>query len=57
MRPVESTFEIEVGTTPTANVGPRTAVGIRPSDLDPEDEMRVDVGGTIIYRAFDPVMP
>ena len=51
-------FEIVVATIPTVNVAPVVAVGIPPSDIDPtEDEMRVDVGGTIIYRAFDPVMP
>ncbi len=58
MRPVESVLEVVVATTPTVNVGPRSAFGIIPSDVDPLlDEMRADVHGTIIYRGFDPVMP
>lgn len=55
MRPVTSRLEVEVGTTPIANVAPMYAIGIPPSDVDPEwDKMRVDVGGMIILRDFDP---
>lgn len=55
MRPVESVLEVELRTTPIANVAPMTVVGIPPSDIDPLwDEMRVDAGGMMISRAFDP---
>lgn len=55
MRPVESVLEVELRTTPIANVSPMYAVGIPPSDIDPVwDEIRVDVGGMMISRAFDP---
>lgn len=38
-----------------AVVAGRTAFGIPPSDLDDEpDEMRVDVGGIVVVRAYDP---
>lgn len=33
----------------------RTAVGIPPSDIDAvSDRMRVDVGGLLVRRSFDP---
>lgn len=55
MRPVESRLEVVLATMPTANVSPVTAVGIAPSDVDAVwDQMRVDVGGTVILRDFDP---
>ena len=53
-----SRLEVETATKPTVNVSPVTAVGIPPSDADQIwDEMRVDVGGRIILRAFDPGEP
>jgi hypothetical protein len=55
VRPVTSRLEVVLATTPTVNVAPRTAVGIQPSDIDAVwDQMRVDIGGTIILRDFDP---
>lgn len=58
MRPVTSRLEVEVGTTPTLNVAPVYAVGIPPSDVDTIwDQMRVDIGGMIILRDFDPGDP
>jgi hypothetical protein len=55
MRPVTSRLEVEIATTPTLNVAPMYAVGIPPSDIDAVwDKMRVDVGGMIIERDFDP---
>lgn len=58
MRPVTSRLEVELATTPTLNVAAVYAVGIPPSDIDTVwDQMRVDVGGTIILRDFDPGEP
>ena len=58
MRPVTSRLEVVVATTPTLNVAPVWAVGIPPSDVDAVwDQMRVDIGGTIILRDFDPGDP
>lgn len=58
MRPVTSRLEVVVATTPTLNVAPVYAVGIPPSDVDAVwDQMRVDFGGTIIIRDFDPGDP
>lgn len=58
MRPVTSRLEVVVATTPTLNVAPVYAVGIPPSDVDTIwDQMRVDIGGTIILRDFDPGDP
>lgn len=58
MRPVTSRLEVVVGTTPTVNVSPVWAVGIPPSDADPIwDQIRVDIGGRIILRDFDPGDP
>lgn len=55
MRPVTSRLEVVVGTTPTVNVSPVYAVGIPPSDIDSVwDKIRVDVGGRIILRDYDP---
>ena len=40
------------------NVAPRTVVAIAPSDIDPIwDEMRVEAGGRLVLRAFDPGQP
>lgn len=58
MRPVTSRLEVVIATTPTLNVAPVYAVGIPPSDVDAVwDQMRVDIGGTIILRDFDPGDP
>ncbi len=58
MRPVTSRIEVVIATRPIANVAPMYAVGIPPSDLDPVwDEIRVDAGGMMISRAFDPGDP
>lgn len=58
MRPVTSRLEVDIATTPTAYVDPVSAVGIPPSDVDAVwDQMRIDVGGTIILRDFDPGDP
>lgn len=53
---VSATLQATLATIPdVVNVTARTAVGIPPSDVDPEwDQMRVAVSGTIILRAFDP---
>lgn len=55
---VTASLQITLRTVHNAvGVSPRTAVGIPPSDVDPvSDEMRVDVGGWIIYRAYDSEM-
>lgn len=52
----KSSLQVTLRTVGNAvGVSPRTAVGIPPSSVDPvSDEMRVDVGGRIILRAFDP---
>lgn len=58
MRPVTSRLEVEIATTSIVNVAPVYAVGIPPSDVDAvSDQMRVDIGGTIILRDFDPGDP
>jgi hypothetical protein len=58
VRPVTSRLEVEVATTPIVNVAPRYAVGIQPSSIDAVwDQMRVDIGGTVILRDFDPGYP
>lgn len=58
MRPVTSRLEVVVATRPIANVAPMYAVGIPPSDADPVwDQIRVDVGGMMILRDFDPGDP
>lgn len=55
----KSSLQVTLRTVGNAvGVSPRTAVGIPPSDVDSvSDEMRVAVGGWIIYRAFDPGDP
>jgi hypothetical protein len=55
MRPVTSRLEAVIATRPIVNVAPMYAVGIPPSDIDPVwDEIRVDAGGMMISRAYDP---
>jgi hypothetical protein len=43
--------------TDTAIVAPRTVVAIPPSSLDSGSRMRVALGGTVVYRDFDPGAP
>jgi hypothetical protein len=58
VRPVTSRLEVDIATTPISNVAPMYAVGIPPSDIDAVwDKIRVDVGGMIIERDYDPGDP